>query len=78
MDIDICGPSTPRVMGVEGEQVHQSGSGWSPIVSRQQYLLQKITNSLAFNHLSPSFILFLAVRRRKSVSNVRRILVGKS
>jgi Mrp family chromosome partitioning ATPase len=31
MDIDICGPSIPRIMGVEGEQVHQSNSGWSPI-----------------------------------------------
>lgn len=38
MDVDICGPSAPRVMGVEGEQVHQSGSGWSPIVS--QYPLE--------------------------------------
>jgi Mrp family chromosome partitioning ATPase len=33
LDIDICGPSIPRVMGVMGEQVHQSGSGWSPVVS---------------------------------------------
>jgi Mrp family chromosome partitioning ATPase len=33
LDIDICGPSIPRVMGVLGEQVHQSGSGWSPVVS---------------------------------------------
>ncbi|XP_038063848.1 cytosolic Fe-S cluster assembly factor nubp1-A-like isoform X2 [Patiria miniata] len=31
LDIDICGPSIPRVMGLEGEQVHQSGSGWSPV-----------------------------------------------
>jgi len=31
MDVDICGPSGPRIMGVEGEQVHQSGSGWSPV-----------------------------------------------
>ncbi|XP_067944708.1 cytosolic Fe-S cluster assembly factor NUBP1 homolog [Watersipora subatra] len=31
LDIDICGPSIPTIMGVEGEQVHQSGSGWSPI-----------------------------------------------
>ncbi|EFX70261.1 hypothetical protein DAPPUDRAFT_328248 [Daphnia pulex] len=31
MDIDICGPSAPRIMGVEGETVHQSGSGWSPV-----------------------------------------------
>lgn len=32
LDIDICGPSQPRVLGVAGEQVHQSGSGWSPVV----------------------------------------------
>ncbi|XP_064627525.1 cytosolic Fe-S cluster assembly factor nubp1-A-like [Lineus longissimus] len=31
LDVDICGPSIPRVMGLEGEQVHQSGSGWSPV-----------------------------------------------
>jgi len=31
LDIDICGPSQPRVLGVAGEQVHQSGSGWSPV-----------------------------------------------
>lgn len=31
LDIDICGPSIPTIMGVAGEQVHQSGSGWSPI-----------------------------------------------
>ena len=31
LDIDICGPSIPKIFGVEGEQVHQSGSGWSPV-----------------------------------------------
>lgn len=31
LDIDICGPSQPRIFGVQGEQVHQSGSGWSPV-----------------------------------------------
>ena len=31
LDLDICGPSLPRVFGVEGEQIHQSGSGWSPV-----------------------------------------------
>lgn len=31
LDIDLCGPSAPRVFGVVNEQVHQSGSGWSPI-----------------------------------------------
>ncbi|KAL5013418.1 hypothetical protein ScPMuIL_007688 [Solemya velum] len=31
LDVDMCGPSLPRIFGVEGEQVHQSGSGWSPV-----------------------------------------------
>ena len=31
LDIDICGPSQPRMMGTEREQVHQSASGWSPV-----------------------------------------------
>ncbi|RKO95375.1 cytosolic Fe-S cluster assembly factor NUBP1 [Caulochytrium protostelioides] len=31
LDVDICGPSQPRMLGCEGEQVHQSQSGWSPV-----------------------------------------------
>ncbi|KAF0467595.1 cytosolic Fe-S cluster assembly factor nubp1-B-like protein [Gigaspora margarita] len=31
MDIDVCGPSIPKIMGLDGEQVHQSLSGWSPV-----------------------------------------------
>lgn len=31
LDVDICGPSIPKIMGVEDEEVHQSMSGWSPI-----------------------------------------------
>mmetsp|Transcript_15787 Transcript_15787/g.51750 ORF Transcript_15787/g.51750 Transcript_15787/m.51750 type:complete len:345 (+) Transcript_15787:3-1037(+) len=31
LDVDICGPSMPRMLGLEGEEVHQSGAGWSPV-----------------------------------------------
>jgi len=31
MDVDICGPSIPTILGVAGEQVHSSSSGWSPV-----------------------------------------------
>jgi len=31
LDIDICGPSIPRIMGIEGEQIHQSSLGWEPV-----------------------------------------------
>ena len=31
LDIDICGPSAPRMMGLEGQEIHQSNEGWSPV-----------------------------------------------
>lgn len=31
LDIDICGPSIPRMLGLEDEEIHQSNSGWSPV-----------------------------------------------
>ena len=31
LDIDICGPSVPKMLGLEGEEVHQSSTGWSPV-----------------------------------------------
>lgn len=31
MDTDICGPSIPKMMGVEDETIHVSGEGWEPV-----------------------------------------------
>lgn len=31
MDIDICGPSIPRMLGLEDQEVHQSNEGWTPV-----------------------------------------------
>lgn len=31
LDVDICGPSIPKAMGVEAEEIFTSASGWSPI-----------------------------------------------
>lgn len=31
MDTDICGPSIPKMMGVENETIHISAAGWSPV-----------------------------------------------
>lgn len=31
MDVDICGPSIPRMLGLEGHEVHSSNAGWSPV-----------------------------------------------
>ncbi|KOX74655.1 Cytosolic Fe-S cluster assembly factor NUBP1 like protein [Melipona quadrifasciata] len=52
LDIDICGPSQPRVLGVIGEQVHQSGSGWSPVLTD----LYKTLARDVFNMLTDIYI----------------------
>lgn len=31
MDVDVCGPSMPTIMGAENERVHSSSEGWSPV-----------------------------------------------
>ena len=31
LDVDVCGPSIPTMMGLRGREVHQSASGWSPV-----------------------------------------------
>jgi Mrp family chromosome partitioning ATPase len=31
LDVDICGPSVPRMLGGQGQDVHQSGDGWQPV-----------------------------------------------
>jgi len=31
LDLDFCGPSIPRMMGLQGQDVHQSTEGWSPV-----------------------------------------------
>jgi Mrp family chromosome partitioning ATPase len=31
LDVDLCGPSIPRAMGLEGADVHSSIEGWDPV-----------------------------------------------
>ncbi|XP_017877501.1 cytosolic Fe-S cluster assembly factor NUBP1 homolog [Ceratina calcarata] len=47
LDIDICGPSQPRILNAIGEQVHQSGSGWSPVYVDDNLSLMSIGFLLA-------------------------------
>jgi Mrp family chromosome partitioning ATPase len=42
LDVDICGPSIPTIMGVRAEQVHQSGSGWSPVYAADNLAVMSI------------------------------------
>ncbi|KHJ40512.1 cytosolic Fe-S cluster assembly factor CFD1 family protein [Trichuris suis] len=31
LDADLCGPSVPKLLGLQGKQVHQSSGGWVPV-----------------------------------------------
>ncbi|KAF4655666.1 cytosolic Fe-S cluster assembly factor nbp35 [Perkinsus olseni] len=31
LDVDICGPSIPRMLGINDGEVHQSAEGWQPV-----------------------------------------------
>ena len=38
LDIDICGPSIPHMLGLMGQSIHQSASGWAPVYVSQEGL----------------------------------------
>ena len=40
LDVDICGPSIPQMLGLRGQSVHQSASGWSPVYVSQEGLAE--------------------------------------
>ena len=39
LDIDICGPSIPQMLGLRGQTVHQCSSGWLPVYVTQDGLV---------------------------------------
>lgn len=42
LDVDICGPSQPRMLGVEDETVHDSADGWTPVSVKDNLTLMSI------------------------------------
>lgn len=42
LDIDICGPSIPKLLGLEGEQIHQSNMGWSPVYLEENLAVMSV------------------------------------
>lgn len=42
LDVDICGPSVPRMLGLVGQDVHQSSEGWSPVYVDERLAVMSI------------------------------------
>uniref|UniRef100_A0A2I3HH25 NUBP iron-sulfur cluster assembly factor 2, cytosolic n=1 Tax=Nomascus leucogenys TaxID=61853 RepID=A0A2I3HH25_NOMLE len=39
LDVDLCGPSIPRMLGAQGRAVHQCDRGWAPVFLDQEQSL---------------------------------------
>jgi Mrp family chromosome partitioning ATPase len=31
MDVDFCGPSIPKMLGIKSQEVHSTAEGWQPV-----------------------------------------------
>jgi len=49
LDIDLCGPSIPRMLGVAGREIHQSSQGWLPVYTDQDQTLGVISIAFLLN-----------------------------
>ena len=43
LDVDICGPSVARMLGVTGNTVHQSASGWDPVYINENLSVMSVS-----------------------------------
>jgi len=57
LDVDICGPSIPHMLGLRGQQVHQSASGWSPVYVSQEGLGEQEDDDVELGVMSIGFML---------------------
>jgi len=42
LDVDICGPSIPTILGIASEQVHTSADGWSPVYVQENLAVMSV------------------------------------
>ncbi|ORX74292.1 cytosolic Fe-S cluster assembly factor nbp35 [Linderina pennispora] len=42
VDIDICGPSIPRIMGCKDEEIHGAADGWTPVYVQDNLAVMSI------------------------------------
>ncbi|OMH85230.1 Cytosolic Fe-S cluster assembly factor NBP35 [Zancudomyces culisetae] len=42
IDVDICGPSIPKMMGCEDDQIHESSTGWEPVYVKENIAVMSV------------------------------------
>lgn len=49
LDVDLCGPSIPRMMNVEGCDIHQCSAGWVPVYTDKDQRLAVMSIGFLLN-----------------------------
>ncbi|XP_078346703.1 cytosolic Fe-S cluster assembly factor NUBP2 homolog [Oculina patagonica] len=49
LDVDLCGPSIPRMMNVEGKDIHQCSAGWVPVYTDKDQRLAVMSIGFLLN-----------------------------
>ena len=42
LDVDICGPSIPQMMGLKNSEIHSSSEGWTPVYKKENLAVMSI------------------------------------
>jgi len=50
LDIDLCGPSVPTLLGLEGQEVHQCDRGWVPVYTDASMTLGVMSIAFLLNN----------------------------
>lgn len=56
LDLDLTGPSLPRMLGLDGRAVHQSSSGWVPVYADAQRRLGCMSVGFLLSHRGESVV----------------------
>lgn len=71
LDVDICGPSVPLLLGVEGKEILQCSEGWVPVYADAE---QARAHSFDPHHASETLT---TPRQRLAVMSIGFLLKGR-
>ena len=74
MDVDLTGPSIPRMLGLDGQQVHQSSKGWVPVYADDKQKLACMSIGFLLSNKNDSVVW----RGPKKTGSYTHILISSS
>ncbi|XP_076258592.1 NUBP iron-sulfur cluster assembly factor 2 [Rhynchophorus ferrugineus] len=74
LDVDLCGPSVPYLLQLEGKDVHQSDEGWVPVYTDEKQNLAVMSIGFLLNNRNNAVVW----RGPKKTSMVKQFLTDVS